>query len=124
MDAREAARKQEMERLTARLAELMVEQQRAEGVFETTPHFSVLEEAGHAMGQRVSRAIQEQSVRETVAQSMATGSCPTCHLECPLEQKQRTLQGREGPVEVLETCGYCRRCRRSFFPSTHGDGIR
>ncbi len=124
MDAREIARKQEMERLTARLAELMVEEQRAEGVFETTPHFSVLEEAGHAMGQRVSRAIQEQSVRETVAQSVATASCPTCDLECPLEQKRRMLQGRDGPIEVLEPCGYCRRCRRSFFPSTDGNGTR
>ena len=47
MDAAQLKRDAEKSRLLKRLAELMVEEQRAAGVFEEVPHYSVLEDAAH-----------------------------------------------------------------------------
>jgi uncharacterized protein YbaR (Trm112 family) len=49
----------------------------------------------------------------------ATACCPTCQQtgEPLAEQEARVLQTDRGEVSWLESTFYCRRCRRSFFPS-------
>ncbi len=54
MDAVAKDRKAAKERLFQQLAELLVEEQREQGVFDSVPHFSSLEQAAHALGQELS----------------------------------------------------------------------
>ena len=49
--------------------------------------------------------------------------CPTCEQPLACDQRnQRILQTRAGEARWAEPQGYCRRCRRSFFPSSAGPG--
>lgn len=117
MDASQVAREQEKSRLLSRLAELLVEQQQAEGLFEDTPHFSQLEDASHALGREVAQASLARAAREAAAAGPATAVCPQCRRRCPTRTKKRWLHGLDGPVEVLELISHCPACRRDFFPS-------
>lgn len=117
MDAASVAREQEKERLLARLAELMVEEQRAAGTFDRTPHFSELEDASLSLGQRLTRTALKRAACEVAAEEVAEGACPTCGEVCQLTMESRTLHGIAGPVEILEPVGHCPACRRDFFPS-------
>ena len=116
MDAQEI-RQEEMDRLSRRLAELMVEDQRRAGMFDGVPSFIDLEQSAHQLGQQVSRAAQERGMREVVADAPTTACCPGCDEEFKLNAKRRTVQSKDGPVELDEPEGYCPRCRRAFFPS-------
>jgi hypothetical protein len=110
-------REAEKSRLLKRLAELMVEEQRAAGVFERTPHFSQLEDACHGLGQEVAQASLVRAAREAAAAGKATAGCPQCRQSCLVTMKKRLLHGLDGPVEVAELMGHCPACRRDFFPS-------
>jgi hypothetical protein len=120
MDAAQVAREQEKTQLLARLAELMVEEERAKGTFDRTPHFSTLENASHLLG----RDLAVTSLRRAAASDQADAACPTCGKRCHLEVQQRTLHGVDGLVEVIELVAHCPACRRDFFPSTPSDGTR
>jgi hypothetical protein len=50
-------------------------------------------------------------------------SCPGCHqpLACE-DDNPRILQTRAGEAQWQEPEGYCRRCRRAFFPSVARPG--
>ena len=123
MDARIQARTQEKERLLARLAELEIEELRASGTFEATPHFSLLEDAAQDVGQALSRRVQERSAREVASDSPQAAACPGCGGSCPLETQRRVVRSVDGPIELDEQVGHCKRCRRSFFPSACRDGV-
>jgi len=110
-------RQEEMDRLAKRLAELMVEDQRRAGMFDGVPSFIDIEQAAHELAQHVSRVAQERGMREVVANAPTTACCPGCDAECELNVKRRTVQSKDGPVELDEPEGYCPRCRRAFFPS-------
>ena len=122
MDANQQQRMDEKERLLARLAELETEELREEGHFDETPHMSVLELAGHRLGQRLGRQVLSRAVGESAAQSQ-TANCPQCGTSCELEHVPREVDGLDGPTRVIESRGNCKSCRRSFFPSTRSDGI-
>jgi hypothetical protein len=117
MDAADAIRKRKKEQLLKQLAELLVEEQRARGVFKSVPHYSVLEQAAHAMGQELSCAAQQRVVAEVVATGKSVSDCPTCGREQPVTTAKRTMTSLDGPIEVLEAKAHCPACRRDFFPS-------
>lgn len=123
MDARRVALEREKDQLLQRLAELQVEEQRLDGLFEAVPHYSRLEKAGRELGQAVSRATQERLAREVAAGAQATACCPTCQREATIAHKKRTVTGLDGPVELLEPVAYCSACRRAFFPSACRVGV-
>ena len=124
MDAARSARQDEKDQLLKRLAEIMVEEQKEEGVFVTTPHYSIIELAAMKLGRQLSCQAQERAMREVAAGGKGREPCPKCGRECPVETKRRTVDSIDGPVKVSETVANCRKCRRSFFPSTYrpGDG--
>lgn len=82
--------------------------------------FATLEDAAMEVGDAVTREVLQQQL---AAQPEAGCHCPTCG-EAGLRKKerQRSIATRRGPVEVAEVECYCRRCRRSFFPSVPGAG--
>ena len=82
--------------------------------------FEALEDAAVAIGDAFTREVLKQKL---AAQSEADCHCPTCG-EAGLrkQERQRSIQTRRGLVDVTEIECYCRRCRRSFFPSVQGVG--
>lgn len=117
MDAVAKDRKAAKERLFQQLAELLVEEQREQGVFDGVPHFSSLEQAAHALGQELSCSAQQRVAAEVVAQGKPVAECPTCGREHPVTPAKRTMTSMDGPIEVLEAKAHCPACRRDFFPS-------
>lgn len=117
MEARRMAREQEKERLLNRLAEIQVEELREAGVFEETPRYAVLEEAGSNLGRRLSRLAQERAAREVRAECPETVACPVCGKPRPVRTQRRVVESLDGPVRLDEAAAYCPTCRRSFFPS-------
>jgi hypothetical protein len=117
MDAVKLEREEEVNGLLRRLSELLIEEQREQGVYQQTPHLCDLECASLALGQRLSRVSLARAVREVAAESDTRAACPTCGVECPLTTGSRTVKSVSGPIDVIEPMGYCPACRRSFFPS-------
>jgi hypothetical protein len=117
MDAADAIRRGKKEQLLKQLAELLVEEQREQGVFDSVPHFSTLEQAAHALGQELSCAAQQRVAAEVVVRAKPLAECPTCGREHPVTTAKRTMTSLDGPIEVLEAKAHCPACRRDFFPS-------
>ncbi len=117
MDAQQTTLQEEKLRLLQRLAEIEVDQQRQRGTFNSVPHYSVLEQAAHGLGQELSRLTQQRAACEVAASSRSTSACPECGKSCSIEMLKRMLSSLDGPVELLEPGAYCSACRRAFFPS-------
>ena len=117
MDAKQLAREEEKLRLFSRLSEIMVEEQAAQGTFQSTPHFSTLEQASRAMGRDLSVAALKRAAAEVAAACEATVACPACGRRQPVQTQKRTVRSLEGPVELLEPEAHCSACRRDCFPS-------
>jgi hypothetical protein len=109
---------EEKAKLLERLAEITVEEQRRQGLFQKVPHFSQVEEAGHQLGQFLSRFTQARLANEIAAGERIARECPTCRAACSVEMARRTVTGIDGPLEMLEPKAHCPACRRDFFPST------
>lgn len=118
MDAVKLEREEELNGLLRRLSELLIEEQREQGVYQQTPHLCDLECASVALGQRLSRVSLARAIREVAAESDTHAACPTCGAACPLTTGTRTVRSVSGSIDVVEPMGYCPACRRSFFPST------
>lgn len=124
MDAEKPVRQTRKQELLKELAELMVEEQIEEGLFDRTPHYSIIEIAAMNLGRELSQQAQERAAREVTACSEAQASCPTCRTVCDVRVERREVSSLSGPVELAETVSDCPRCQRSFFPSADGDGLR
>lgn len=124
MDAQTQARKSRKQELLTELAELMVVEQVEEGLFDCTPHYSIIEIAAMNLGRELSRQAQERAAREVTACSDARAACPSCRTTCEVRVEKREVSSLSGPVELAETVADCPRCQRSFFPSTDGNGLR
>jgi len=124
MDARREAREQRKQELFRELAELEIEQLREAGIFEQTPHFSVIERAASQLSTELKHETQQQATREMAAEGPAQAACPTCGLICETTTQARAVTGLGGPFEATELVAHCRRCRRSFFPSAVSIGFR
>lgn len=124
MDARKHARDEKKRQLLRELAELQVEEMAESGDFDQTPHFNTIGRAGRGLGRELSCMIQERASREATAECDAEATCPTCETLCDVTMKRRTIQDIDGPIELSEATAYCRKCRRSFFPSADGSGAQ
>jgi len=122
-EAKSARLLERLERLLEEAAEVEVELSRAEGVIRGVPHYSVIEGRAHAMGQRLSRAVQQRQMNEVVAGQPLTAKCPGCGTRCELEACKREVKAADGPLELQELRGDCPCCRRSFFPPAGNLGV-
>lgn len=117
MDAVQLEREEEVNGLLRRLSELLIEEQREQGVYQQTPHLCDLECASLALGQRLSRVSLARAIREVAAESDTHAACPTCGARCLLTTSTRAVKSVSGSIDVTEPMGYCPACRRDFFPS-------
>jgi hypothetical protein len=85
------------------------------------PLFTTLEDAAMAIGDAVT---QEILAAELTACGEGRHDCPRCRAPgLRKKERRRTIQSRRGDVELVEPEYYCKRCRRSFFPSLGGVGF-
>jgi len=82
------------------------------------PHFDDIEIPAHELGKKLSQAIQRECTQELAMKEPETACCPECNSQCDVEVKTRNVHSMDGPIELTEPVAHCRRCRRSFFPST------
>lgn len=108
----------ELEATMRRSAELKVALDQAEGRLPKTgvPHYTLIENAAHEVGQLLSRMIQQQAVNELVAVHVPVAKCPGCGARCKLQPTHREVLSGDGRVELQELVGHCPACRRDFFP--------
>jgi len=84
-----------------------------------------LEELTCRIGDEVGRQLCESELgnRARRAAEAEQRPCPECGLLCPRGQPEPTvLQGLRGDVGFNQPTYFCRRCRRSFFPSGRSFG--
>jgi len=78
------------------------------------------------LADRVSRRAAESLLQEQAdTLSRKEMLCPCCHGELvPKPPRSRTLQLRRGEAQWEEPAWRCPSCRRDFFPSVGGNGLR
>lgn len=123
MDAAKDAREREKQGLLDRLAELLIEEQSAEGFYDETPHFSQVEDAAIDLGNELSRRAQERASREITACCEPTVLCPDCEEPCEVLAKSRKVTSKSGDVKMTEAIARCHRCRWIFFPAKDCGGF-
>lgn len=125
MDDRCEQLQAEFQESSRRTAELKVELDLAEGKVprEGVPHYNLIEDAAHEVGQMVSRMAQQIHMNLLAARQVSAARCPACGDRCDLVPKKRTVTSGDGAVELQELKGYCRSCRRDFFPDAGSAGI-
>lgn len=123
MEGRAVALRKEVESLLRETTAAKVALDRAEGRIRGVPHYSVIEDAAHEIGQQVSRLVQAMHLQELVAGQAAVGKCPDCGTQAALEPTGRKVLSGDGPIEATELRGYCSCCRRNFFPATGSFGV-
>ncbi|TWT84074.1 hypothetical protein CA13_55500 [Planctomycetes bacterium CA13] len=123
MDANEARLKEKLDHHLKEATRVAAEIQALEQGDEV-PHFDQIELPAHALGQRFSRAIQEERAREVALQELGRVYCPDCKKQCKVEIEPRPVSSMDGPIELTEPVAHCRRCRRSIFPSADKNGLR
>jgi hypothetical protein len=116
MEAKQAQLEKKLADLLRQAADVASEIQAVEQGIRT-PHYDQIELPAHEVGQQLSRMIQTTRMRDVAAENLESVACPDCGCRCPVEAKDRTVHSMDGPIELTENVAYCRRCRRSFFPS-------
>jgi uncharacterized protein with PIN domain len=96
---------------------------RLDGTVRGVPHYSVIELHAHELGQQLSRRIQQRRMNEVTADQLRQHPCPACGTHCDVTASNREVGSIDGHVELQEVEGYCRKCRRSFFPESHAARI-
>jgi hypothetical protein len=122
MDESAARLKEKFEKLMKEAAATAVALSRADGTVEGVPHYSVIELHAHQLGRQLSREIQQQQMTEVAIGQALRAKCPKCGTVCELGGGKRAATSIDGPVEIQELKGHCRRCRRDFFPATGSIG--
>jgi hypothetical protein len=112
-----------IEELRQRVEEFARELIAREGLSADKPGvalWTVWEEAACDLGDAFAREILHQQVLRT-APAEQPHWCPECGAAgLWKKQRKRTIQTRRGVVPITEPECYCKRCRRSFFPSVGG----
>jgi len=85
-----------------------------------------LEKEVFGLADRVSKCVAESLLREQANHlSKKKMLCPCCQRELvPKPSQERTLPLRRGEAQWEEPVWRCLPCRRDFFPSVGGDGLR
>ena len=109
----------ELDDMLRRAAALKVELDLAEGNVPKTgvPHYNVIEDAAHAVGQRLSRLTQQMHAAELSLRQEGVAKCPGCGRRCETSLAERSIVSGDGQVELPELRCHCPSCRRDFFPS-------
>ena len=115
--------KERLERLLREAADVEVELSRADGTIRGVPHYSLIEGRAHKLGGQLSRAVQQQQMRELSASQATTAKCPQCGTRCALRSQARTVKSVDGATDLQELVGDCPCCRRSFFPAARDAGF-
>lgn len=115
--------KERLEQLLREAADVEVELSRADGTIRGVPHYSLIEGRAHQLGRQLSRAVQQQQMRELSASQATTAKCPQCRTLCALRSQTRIVKSVDGDTELQELVGDCLCCRRSFFPDTRDAGF-
>lgn len=114
------------EKLTGLLreaAEVSVALDRLNGTIQGVPHYSVIELRAHELGRQLSREIQRRHMATVVNHQVGRSRCPACGAESELKPTERQAASIDGPVSLPELKGYCRKCRRLFFPPAGAPGL-
>ena len=99
------------------LAELISQERFGEEGIPKEITFSEIEEIGHQVGQLAAGTVN-QTLQLWHTQHLAdVEPCPGCGEDCQVQQRQRSLQTRDGTVDFDEPVCYCSRCERDFSPS-------
>ncbi len=99
------------------LAELISQERFGEEGIPKEITFSEIEEIGHQVGQ-LAAGMVDQTLKLRHTKHLAdVEPCPGCGKDCQVQQRQRSLQTRDGTVDFDEPVCYCSRCERDFFPS-------
>ena len=125
MDDRLEQLQAEFQETSRRTAELKVELDLAQGKVprEGVPHYILIEEAAHEVGQMVSRMAQEIHMDQLAARQVSVARCPECGSRCELVPKKWGITSGDGPVALQELKGHCSVCRRDFFPDAGSLGL-
>lgn len=82
--------------------------------------FRDLEELTAEIGDEFGRQLCENELRDRArrAANVEHAECPECGTLCPRgESEPMVLEGLRGEIGFSQPSYFCRRCRRSFFPS-------
>lgn len=105
--------------LLLKAAEELVDQEFGPDGIPSQVRFSEVEQISVELGDALARRIMMRAAARQADVETSKGQvCPECQRDLePLEPEPRILRTRAGEVEWSEPQCYCRRCRRSFFPS-------
>lgn len=119
MDAQKRAR---ADQLVEELAILLSEAENQDGSWKT---FDQMEIAANEIGDRVSQRLVQKSLDRSMASRTESPCCPKCDQPgCRIEDPDpRVVQASRGEVQWNEDEYFCRKCRKSFFPSDGPLGI-
>ena len=110
-----AADRSRIQELAAELKDLVGGSRHADGTAKT---FDELEEESIEVSDLVGEALLDRMVGDAEEPS-GSCRCPKCDRVCPRrgEDEPRVVEADRGTVAWNEAEYFCRRCRRSFFPS-------
>jgi uncharacterized protein with PIN domain len=114
---------EELAGLLRKAAEVSVTLDRLNGTIQGVPHYSVIELRAHELGRQLSREIQQRHMARVVDHQVARARCPACRTEAELKPVTRTARSIDGSLGLRELKGYCRKCRRAFFPPPGAAGL-
>lgn len=114
---------EELAGLLRRAAEVSVALDRLNGTIQGVPHYSVIELRAHELGRQLSREIQQRHMSAVVDHQVRRARCPTCGADSEVKPTQREAASIDGPLSLPELKGYCRKCRRLFFPPEGTAGL-
>ena len=100
------------------LVQELVKEGQETGEFQIdSMRFAQMEMMGHGLGKELSRRVQEALAECQTEQMPQSFACPQCSRDCPAETKQKKITTLDGDVEISEVRCFCKKCRKSFFPS-------
>lgn len=123
MDGQLANATQKLDEALKAAADAAAALQRLSPEHKGVPHYSIIENAAHDVGIRLSCLIQRERIGDVAAEAGPRAACPGCQKLCNVDCEPRTVKSIDGEVEVIEPRTRCSRCERDFFPSTHGAGV-
>ena len=116
MEDQAAELEKKLAKLLLETAEASVALDRLNGKIQGIPHYSVIELRAHEIGRQLSCRIQEQHLASIMSHQVRRMPCPKCGTETELIPVKRTVSSIDGKLDTPELEGYCRHCRRAFFP--------
>ena len=123
MERQSVELQEELAGLLKKAAEVSVALDRLNGTIQGVPHYSVIELRAHELGRQLSREIQQRHMATVVDQQVGRARCPACGTESELKPAERQVGSIDGPLDIAELKGYCRKCRRLFFPPAGAAGL-